>query len=182
MSKSTNKLAIQSEQWLLESFYRLLEKKSFKEISISEISKNAGLDRRTFYRHFKSTEELLEKYCQTIISEFTALLLKQGTISKSNVTIAYFSFWGNHLDFLNLLQRDNLLFFLLKEFDQLLIITRETVMPEIKESSITKEEHYALAFHIGGFFNLLAKWLSQGAVESPEEMAAIMRTLFPTQL
>ncbi|MBZ9607153.1 TetR family transcriptional regulator C-terminal domain-containing protein [Clostridium estertheticum] len=55
-------------------------------------------------------------------------------------------------------------------------------MPEIKESSITKEEHYALAFHIGGFFNLLAKWLSQGAVESPEEMAAIMKTLFPTQL
>lgn len=179
MNKSTNKLAIQSQRWLLESFYRLLKEKSFFEISISEISKNAGLDRRTFYRHFKSKEELLEQYCQTIISEFTTLLLKQGTINKSNVTIAYFCFWRNHLDFLNLLQRDNLLYFLLKEFEQLLIITRKTVMPEIKESSITKEEHYALAFHIGGFFNLLIKWLSQGAVESPEEMAAIMKTLFP---
>lgn len=179
MNKSTNKLAIQSKHWLLESFYKLLKEKSFLDISISEISKNAGLDRRTFYRHFKSKEELLEQYCQTIISEFTTLLLKQGTINKSSVTIAYFSFWRNHLDFLNLLQRDNLLYFLLKEFEQLLSITRKTVMPEIKESSITKEEHYALAFHIGGFFNLLTKWLSQGAVESPEEMAAIMKTLFP---
>ena len=179
MNKSTNKLATQSKQWLLESFYKLLEEKSFQEISISEISKNAGLDRRTFYRHFISKEELLEQYCQTIISEFTAILLKQGTINKSKVTIAYFSFWGNHLDFLNLLQRDNLLFFLLKELEQLLAITRKTVMPGIKESSITKEEHYALAFHIGGFFNLLVKWLSQGAIESPEEMAEIIQTLFP---
>jgi AcrR family transcriptional regulator len=179
MNKSTNKLAIQSKHWLLESFYTLLKEKSFFEISVSEISKNAGLDRRTFYRHFKSKEELLEQYCQIIFSEFSTLLLKQGTINKSKVTIAYFSFWKKHIDFLKLLQRDNLLYFLLKEFDQLLIITRKAVMPEIKESSITKEVQYALAFHIGGFFNLLIKWLSQGAVESPEEMAAIIKTLFP---
>lgn len=179
MSESTNKLALQSKHWLLDSFYKLLEEKSYQEISISEISKNADLDRRTFYRHFKTKEELLEQYCQTIISEFIVLLLKQGTINKSKVTIAFFSFWGNHIDFLNLLNRDNLLFFLLKEFELLLAITRKTVMSGIKESSITKEEHYALAFFIGGFFNLLVKWLSQGALESPEEMAEIMQTLFP---
>lgn len=179
MSKASKDIAIQSQQWLLESFYELLKEKPFSDISISDISKNADLDRRTFYRHFRSKEEILGKYCQTIITEFAALILKQGVVIKSNITIAYFTFWRNHIDFLNLLQRDNLMYFLLKEFEQLLSIIRKTVRPEIEESSITKEEHYALAFHIGGFYNLLVKWLSQGAKESPEEMAEIIKAIFP---
>lgn len=170
---------MQSKNWLFKSFYDLLKEKSFFKITISEISYNAGLDRRTFYRHFKSKEDLLAQYCHTIISEFADLILKQETIDKSNVTISYFTFWKNHLEFLNILQRDNLLYFLLNQFEKLLAIIRKTIKPEIKESSITKEEHYALAFHIGGFFNLLVKWLSQGAEESPEEMASIINTLFP---
>lgn len=179
MSKASKDIAMQSQQWLLGSFYELLKEKPFSDISISDISKNADLDRRTFYRHFRSKEEILEKYCQTIITEFAALILKQGVVSKSNITVAYFTFWRNHIDFLNLLQRDNLMYFLLKEFEELLSIIRKTVRPEIEESSITKEEHYALAFHIGGFYNLLVKWLSQGAKESPEEMGEIIKAIFP---
>lgn len=175
----TNKLAAQSRSWLLDSFYHLLREKAFHNITISEISTGADLDRRTFYRHFKTKEAILQQYCQSIISEFADLILSLDNISKPNVTAAYFTFWENHLDFLKLLERDNLLFYLLKEFELLLSIVRKTVKPEIDEDSITKVEHYYLSFFIGGFFNLLVKWLSQGALESPSEMAAIMENIFP---
>ncbi|MPW25262.1 TetR family transcriptional regulator [Alkalibaculum sp. M08DMB] len=175
----TNKLAAQSRSWLLDSFYNILREKAFQNITISEISECADLDRRTFYRHFKSKEAILQEYCQSIISEFASLILSQDNISKSNVTVAYFTFWKNHLDFLKLLERDNLLFYLLNEFELLLSIVRNTVKPEIDEGSITKIEHYHLSFFIGGFFNLLVKWLSKGALESPSEMAAIMEKVYP---
>lgn len=175
----SNKLATQSENWLLDSFYELLKEKAFSDITISEISEKADLDRRTFYRHFKSKESILEQYCRSIISEFVDLILSQDTLSKACVTTAYFTFWKNHIEFLKLLERDNLLYFLLKEFEPLLSLTRKTVKPKIEQASLTKEEHYYLSFFIGGFFNLLLKWLSQGAIESPSEMATIINEIFP---
>lgn len=44
---------------LIESMLRLLQEKSFDEISISEICDNAGVHRATFYKHFNDKTEFL---------------------------------------------------------------------------------------------------------------------------
>ena len=44
---------------IAESFQRLLEQRSFASITVEDISKEASISRRTFYRHFADKYELL---------------------------------------------------------------------------------------------------------------------------
>lgn len=59
MKKSNNPSVIKSQQWLYDSLITLMKEKSFDSITIGEITKNADLDRTTFYRNFRSKEDIL---------------------------------------------------------------------------------------------------------------------------
>ena len=47
---------------LTEALFILMRKKPFEEITITEISKLAGVSRISFYRNFDSKEDVLVKY------------------------------------------------------------------------------------------------------------------------
>lgn len=49
---------------------RLLEKKDFKDITISDICNGAGVNRSTFYSHYENTYDLLEEVKNNSIAEF----------------------------------------------------------------------------------------------------------------
>lgn len=54
---------------LIESFLKLLNEKSFDEISISEICDNADVHRATFYKHFNDKTEFLNFCVYQLLSE-----------------------------------------------------------------------------------------------------------------
>jgi len=76
-SSSLNPSAIQSRQWIMDSLINLMEKKEWSDISISEIATNAGVVRRTFYRHFDSKEDVLQAYLDGLVNIFVEALLKE---------------------------------------------------------------------------------------------------------
>lgn len=51
--------ARRTEQSIYNSFMNLLTYKSFKKITIKEIANNANIERKTFYLHYDSLDELL---------------------------------------------------------------------------------------------------------------------------
>jgi len=55
-SAKINPNALLSKEWIMESFFDMLAVKPLSSITISEIAENAKVDRRTFYRHFKTKE------------------------------------------------------------------------------------------------------------------------------
>ncbi len=52
----------ESRALIKDSFLKLLEKKNYEDITISEIASNAQLTRMTLYRHFKSKEEIISLF------------------------------------------------------------------------------------------------------------------------
>ena len=56
-----------------EAFLQVLKQKSFKEITISEIIREANYSRGTFYAHFESKEQILDQ----IISETLQEMIEQ---------------------------------------------------------------------------------------------------------
>ena len=48
-----------SQQWLYESLIELMKNHPFEKITIAEITKNADLDRTTFYRNYDSKIDIL---------------------------------------------------------------------------------------------------------------------------
>jgi AcrR family transcriptional regulator len=171
--------AIQSQEWIISSFYELLKEKPFSTITVSDIAAHALLDRRTFYRHFRTKEDVLKKYCAKLVLELGDLIKETGSINREIITKSFFQFWKRHIEFLHLLQRDNMMYFLLSEMETLLSILRSIIKPELDESQFTIETHYYLSFFIGGYYNLLLKWVETGATFTPEDMAKIITTLFP---
>ena len=60
--KKINPSAMLSKEWISKSLLEMLALKPLYSISISEIAENAKVDRRTFYRHFKSKDDVIS-YC-----------------------------------------------------------------------------------------------------------------------
>jgi AcrR family transcriptional regulator len=53
-----------SRSWITESLFRLLTKKTYKEISVADITEKAGVARQTFYRHFKNKDDIIIQFLE----------------------------------------------------------------------------------------------------------------------
>lgn len=47
---------------LTRALFELLEEKEFSKLSITELTQRAGVDRKTFYLHYQSVDEILEEF------------------------------------------------------------------------------------------------------------------------
>jgi AcrR family transcriptional regulator len=56
--------------YLAYALVDLMEKKPLEEISITELTKKAGVSRMSYYRSFDSKQHILEEHLQTIVRRF----------------------------------------------------------------------------------------------------------------
>lgn len=173
MTQKINPLTIQSKSWLVNALLKLMKDKNFSSISIKEIAESAQLDRRTFYRHFNSKDELLIYYIDILSKEYFEKMSSHKELSISTVTYTYFEFWEKHMDFLNVIYKNNLQIYILNSYNQYMSKLYGILKPEIS-NSIKHDYKYGLAFKIGGFWNILFEWIKDDARIEPEEMAKIL--------
>ncbi|WP_145410860.1 TetR/AcrR family transcriptional regulator [Paenibacillus xylanexedens] len=60
-AKQTDRRVLRTRNMILDAFIAILEKKSYQDISVVDISEQANINRSTFYAHFIDREDLLEK-------------------------------------------------------------------------------------------------------------------------
>ena len=90
---------------LTEALFILMRKKPFEEITITEISKLAGVSRISFYRNFDSKEDLLVKYLfEKSMDEFS----KYQAQSTQEKLIAMFKSIDHLHEVVDLLYQQNL--------------------------------------------------------------------------
>ncbi len=53
-----------------EAVIALMKEKSFSDIKILDITRKTGVSRMTFYKYYRSKEEVVESYLQEIISGY----------------------------------------------------------------------------------------------------------------
>lgn len=49
-----------TRKWIIDALFALLKRRDYRDITINQIVNQAGLGRRTFYRYFKSKDEVME--------------------------------------------------------------------------------------------------------------------------
>ena len=59
-----------TRKWLQEALLSLMREKAFSKIAIAEITDKAEVSRPTFYLHYKTKEELLMDYLDSIYENF----------------------------------------------------------------------------------------------------------------
>lgn len=173
MSKRTQ---IETQEWIIQAFLILLSQKKYSEITIIDISLEAHIGRRTFYRHFKSKEDVLLLHCKTILKDFAAFIQKKEEITLYNVTLSYFEFCQKHLAFLLLLQQSDMLYFMgdrLPEFLADVAVMVEHASPKNVLEAYEKQDiyYYAHFFNMGGYWSITKLWLQKKNRETPQEIA-----------
>lgn len=171
-----HKIALRYRKWIIEALIALMKEYPYEEITIKQITVQADISRQTFYRHFKSKEEIIRLYsddlCEEIVEEF-------GKLQEKNIeTIfqCYFQFWYEHKEILNLVKQSNCEHFLIDHYNSVMMDTLDILREFIPHYA---ENQFILlkAFLVGGLFNMKMLWQEKGYQESTEELAKLTAEL-----
>ena len=111
---------------------KLMRKKSFLEIRVTEIVKLAGVGRTSFYRNFDSREDVLKKHINNLYSDYflTHKLPDLGDENDKRVhMLSRFRFVKRNAEFFVLLNRNGLLYEVFEAIDN---PTLEKILTQVK--------------------------------------------------
>lgn len=150
---------------ITKALLKLLQEKPIEEISISELCKQAGIGRASFYRNFDSKEDILRTYIRGLFQEWTAEGSQEGNRPLSEFLRTMFAHFEKYQDFYALLNRRNLTY-LLKD----VIIGLCGPQPEH-----SKEEAYTRAYIAYTLYGWIEVWFQRGMRETADEIAGMFQ-------
>lgn len=156
---------------IINGLFSVMEKYEFTLITVTQITQEASVGRKTFYRYFKNKEEVLEESINLLFLEYSSFQENYFS-SKYEVLIHnHFLFWSNHLTFLKLMYNNELMLYIFKQYKRYVPKLNKNYLTDKKFNHITAI--YANAFTTGIFWSMLCTWIENGAKESPAELASI---------
>ena len=174
LEKKKNPIVEQSRQWLMQSLLDMMNKKNYAEITVTEIAEHALLSRRTFYRIFDSKEQVLQQYFLSICDEYITGFQKDTHYSVVQIVEIFFIFWEKNIDFLLILQRNHLFYYLLEELNAVLPTIHNIVRGDQSLYSSDLEKKFALLSSAGALWNILSEWVQIDNRPSPKEISEMM--------
>lgn len=175
-TKKLNPVAVRSKEYITTALLNLMKEKPFSKITIEEIAKRADLVRRTFYGHFKTKEDILEYYIESIIEEYLNKLYEIRELNQIRMVELYFELWLEHIELINLLKKNNLLI-LVKIFERYIPIIDDKFHIYHCMNLSDRSLKYASLFYSGAMWNLLDSWIAGGMIETPKEMSEIFEEM-----
>lgn len=170
-------------QLMNQALLSLLEKKDFEFITVTEITKKAGVNRSTFYLHYDTMDDLFEETIENIHKQFTdsfAVKPPQTLTSKQDA----FLITDEHLiPYLNFVQENKRLLKLIHQKPHLFQTkkTYQTMYNEIFYPAISQflsdetEKIYNLEFFTGGVSAIIRKWIDLDCKTPIEDLITIIK-------
>ncbi|MBR0484993.1 MAG: TetR/AcrR family transcriptional regulator [Oscillospiraceae bacterium] len=150
----------------------LMEKKSMK-MTVTELAKKANIDRKTFYLHYETTDDVMRDYNKQLIQNLLVLLEKQDFFNQNFNTVSLYSA-------LNRIISDNLEFFRhiarMDYYDSFWEQSKEALTVGIcnmyKEKVLVSEDVMKLysRFVLSGTLEIYREWLKGNLSFSLEEL------------
>ena len=166
MNVKNNKRRRESQEKIEKAFIELLQTHEIKDITVSDIIKKAGLNRSTFYANFVDIFDLADKTREKLENEFSNLFADYDYMTERGGSLRMFK----HI-------KENQIFY--KTYFKLCYDDKHLV--STYDAKRAEQEHVAdnLKYHIEFFRNglnaIIKLWLAGGCVESPEEMAEVLK-------
>ncbi|WP_052344305.1 TetR/AcrR family transcriptional regulator [Bacillus ndiopicus] len=170
MYSTNNPIAIQSQKWLVTALLDLMKEKPFDAITVKEVAKKADLDRSTFYRNFKTKEDILNLYLNKLAEEYTNRLVTAGEIDMRKVSKIFLEFMNEHIDLICSLRKNGLSSFLLDAFNRCLPTIHALTQDKFPHTISEENLEFALAFNAGGMWNILMKWIDEDFIHSTTDL------------
>ena len=168
MNTPNNKRRKNSQEKIERAFVHFLQTKEINEISVTNICKEAKLNRSTFYANYLDVYDLAEKIVKKIEND-VFMLYQEERETKNNTN-----------DFLKLFRhiKENQIFyktyFKLNRDKHFIIQQYDTNLSKLMYED--KFIDYHIEFFMAGLNAIVKKWLNNDCKESPEEIDHILKS------
>ena len=155
---------------LATSLKKLLSKKELSKITITNITKDCGVNRQTFYYHFKDVYDLLEwiymnEVIQSMEENDTYDTWQQGFLSIFEYVLENKEFVKNTYYSIS---RD---FFLRFIYKQTTVLLMNIIDEKSKGMKVRREDKQFMAdFYKYGFVGIMQDWIESGMKEKPDNI------------
>lgn len=168
-----------TKRLLKEGLLRLLKTKDLNRISVTELCKESGINRATFYRHYEKPQDILNELRRDMFQDVRKFEWKgisgdseDGVIKWLEETCCYFY---ENSDLLNVLfqTRSD------EEFVSLLNEQCQEYIPELRKKGLADridDDGIRLGtyYFAGGIYYVLRQWLSEPIDKTPKEIAVLI--------
>ncbi len=167
-----DKRAKQSGELIYQGLLNCLKKKSFDLITITDLQKESGVARSTFYRLFDNMSDVLYWQCDLCFREALMGIVPSDAPNELELIHQYFSYWMEHSDILTLLiniNRQDIIYSCHINNAKLLEQAFGTLSGMDQQNA-----RYFLSIRTGMTISILKAWLDGGKSETPEELYQIL--------
>ena len=181
-----------SREALRCAFISLLQEQGFDAVTINDLCATAGINRTTFYNHFKDKDQLLSYFEQDVLKRLEAFQPRIASLGVAELfacsltkrppraLIDLFSLLGSEGDLLHALLGDGGDPAFARALNEVVCvnIVRSVLHKKYREHPSVFVEYY-ISFYATAYLGVITRWILTGRRESAEEMARIcMRLLF----
>lgn len=170
-----------------EALIKLLEKKDFAYITVSEICSAAGVNRSTFYLHYQNTADLLKETTRYIIDKHLAyyptdtkgISRRYENCKKNELIFITAEYLTPYLTFIKENQKlfkTSVRHFSTFNFDE--VYNRMVALifnPILSRFRVPeKERDYVLKFYLTGIFAIIMEWLNNDCSDDINDLIRII--------
>ena len=151
-----------AKDYITEGLFQLMERKDYHNITITDITKRAGVNRVTFYRNFNSREEVIKNYLENAFKDWGKQWEDSGD---ADLVYQVFKFFNEQKRVIDLLYKADLQHFLAQHI--------------LIACGYKKEDENVIAYTKSMFayaiFGMCNEWYLRGMVEDPEMISKLVK-------
>ena len=183
-----------SKRALRGALIALIEERGLDAITVNDLCERADLNRGTFYNHFHDKENLLTTLENEVLAEVALLQARMQNVTLGDmlafrvagrpvpVLVDLFEYMRDESDFLRaVLGSGGDVRFGPRLREAVCENLVQNILHEKYRTNPTPFVNYYVAFYAAAYLGIIAQWVENGCLETPEEMARIaVRLLFIT--
>lgn len=147
---------------ITEALLEMMEKKPFNSITITDLTKRAGVGRVSFYRNFESKEEVIRRHLNNLIDEWSGQYGDTGP-EPSGLNEKMFEYFYQNRELYIMLYRQGLAHISLQSI-------MDVCGPKPEQPNALA---YFTSFIAHGIYGWIEEWFKRGVQETPKEMVAL---------
>lgn len=170
MEKKLDRRIVKTKTSIKNAFISLMDKKDLSQITVTELSSLADIDRKTFYLHYDTVIDVYKEIVADASSRLQLLLEQQDSFSFDSFFHGLNQIMKNNLDFYQIIVKKESYSHLLNEHADLLAC-KLTEKYQSEEQSISIQRSIQIAYFSAGVIGVYTKWLKKEIGISLDELA-----------
>lgn len=173
MPEQEDKRIRRTKKLLRQALTRLMEQKDFQSITVTDVVREADINRGTFYAHYRDVYDLRETIESEMISDFRGMIvdIRPDEINTSlrPVLARSVDYLGENREIVQVLMNANGPDSFGRKLIEVIEECRLAVLP-----SVTLEDTYLARFIATGLVGILEKWVRDERAVPKRDIVALM--------